>query len=180
MSTVLAAPMANQLQVPFLDIRQIYETREGPTKIYSWTALITSQFFSDRELSNMRLFANYNLFTSALEHPWVIVVLCLLVRSACFCLCSFLCSLLCRYWTVGFDSSRAGFTYLVRLLVIFPQVAVSLSSVAGPDLPLLVYIVGAGHRRHGTECGNRGSDIQFPVLVRLHIVSAFHIRADFY
>ena len=47
MSTILAAPMANQLQVPFLNMRSIYEIREGPTKFYSWTALITSQLFSD-------------------------------------------------------------------------------------------------------------------------------------
>ncbi|KAF8206136.1 P-loop containing nucleoside triphosphate hydrolase protein [Mycena galopus ATCC 62051] len=78
MSTVLAAPMANGLQVPFLNTRQIYEVREGPTKFYSWTALITSQFFSDL--------------------PWNI-----LGSSLYF---------VCWYWTVGFDSSRAPFTYL--------------------------------------------------------------------
>ncbi|KAJ7852054.1 pleiotropic drug resistance ABC transporter [Mycena olivaceomarginata] len=100
MSTVLAAPMANQLQVPFLDIRQIYETREGPTKIYSWTALITSQFFSDL--------------------PWNI-----LGSSLYF---------VCWYWTVGFDSSRAGFTYLL-LGLIFPFWYTSLGQATAAMAP---------------------------------------------
>ncbi|KAK7033391.1 pleiotropic drug resistance ABC transporter [Favolaschia claudopus] len=47
MSTIMAAPLVNQLQIPFLDIRQIYEVREGPTKFYSWTALIASQLFTE-------------------------------------------------------------------------------------------------------------------------------------
>ncbi|KAF7360014.1 Pleiotropic drug resistance ABC transporter [Mycena venus] len=85
MSTILAAPMVNQLQVPFLNMRSIYEIREGPTKFYSWTALITSQLFSDL--------------------PWNI-----LASSLYF---------FCWYWTVGFDSSRAPFTYLM-LGIVFP------------------------------------------------------------
>ncbi|KAF8121914.1 pleiotropic drug resistance ABC transporter [Mycena galopus ATCC 62051] len=85
MSTILAAPLSNQLQVPFLAMRKIYEIREGPTKFYSWTALITSAFLS--------------------ELPWNI-----LGSSLYF---------LCWYWTVGFDSSRAGYTYLM-IGVIFP------------------------------------------------------------
>jgi ATP-binding cassette subfamily G (WHITE) protein 2 (SNQ2) len=47
MSTILCAPLSNQLQVPFLDMRKIYEIREGPTKFYSWTALVTSAFLSE-------------------------------------------------------------------------------------------------------------------------------------
>ncbi|KAJ7196400.1 pleiotropic drug resistance ABC transporter [Mycena pura] len=85
MSTILSAPLSNQLQVPFLDMRKIYEIREGPTKFYSWTALVTSAFLS--------------------ELPWNI-----LGSSLYF---------LCWYWTVGFDSSRAGYTYLM-IGVVFP------------------------------------------------------------
>ncbi|KAJ7476163.1 pleiotropic drug resistance ABC transporter [Mycena latifolia] len=85
MSTILSAPLSNQLQVPFLEMRNIYEIREGPTKFYSWSALITSSFLA--------------------ELPWNI-----LGSSIYF---------LCWYWTVGFENSRAGYTYLM-LGVIFP------------------------------------------------------------
>jgi ATP-binding cassette subfamily G (WHITE) protein 2 (SNQ2) len=47
MATILAAPMANSLQIPFLEMRNIYEIREGPTKFYGWTALITSALISE-------------------------------------------------------------------------------------------------------------------------------------
>ncbi|KAJ7067216.1 pleiotropic drug resistance ABC transporter [Mycena amicta] len=47
MSTILAAPLSNQLQVVFLEMRKIYEIREGPTRFYSWSALITSAFLSE-------------------------------------------------------------------------------------------------------------------------------------
>ncbi|KAJ7261710.1 ABC-2 type transporter-domain-containing protein [Mycena haematopus] len=85
MSTILAAPLSNQLQVPFLEMRKIYEIREGPTKFYSWSALTTSAFLS--------------------ELPWNIL------GSTLY--------FLCWYWTVGFDTSRAGYTYLM-IGIIFP------------------------------------------------------------
>ncbi|KAJ7110524.1 pleiotropic drug resistance ABC transporter [Mycena epipterygia] len=47
MSTILAAPLSNQLQVPFLEMRNIYEIREGPTRFYSWSALVTSALVSE-------------------------------------------------------------------------------------------------------------------------------------
>lgn len=43
MSTIISVPLSNQLQVPFLDTRAIYEIRERHSNMYSWTALITSQ-----------------------------------------------------------------------------------------------------------------------------------------
>ncbi|KAG6908741.1 hypothetical protein DXG01_003445 [Tephrocybe rancida] len=85
MATILSAPLSNQLQVPFLANRNIYEIRERPSRMYSWTALITSQFLS--------------------ELPWNIL------GSSLF--------FLCWYWTVAFDNSRAGYTYLM-LGVMFP------------------------------------------------------------
>ncbi|KAJ6624079.1 ABC-2 type transporter-domain-containing protein [Mycena sp. CBHHK59/15] len=85
MATILSAPLSNQLQVPFLAMRNIYEIREGPTKFYSWSALITSAFLS--------------------ELPWNIL------GSSMF--------FICWYWTVGFENSRAGYTYLM-LGVVFP------------------------------------------------------------
>ncbi|KAL5527915.1 hypothetical protein ACEPAG_6716 [Sanghuangporus baumii] len=42
MSTILAAAHGNQLQVPFIDFRSIYEVRERPSRMYSWSALVTS------------------------------------------------------------------------------------------------------------------------------------------
>lgn len=43
MSIILAAPHVNQLMVPFIEIRSIYELRERPSLMYSWSALVTSQ-----------------------------------------------------------------------------------------------------------------------------------------
>ncbi|KAJ7168526.1 pleiotropic drug resistance ABC transporter [Mycena filopes] len=100
MSTILAAPLSNQLQVPFLEMRRIYEIREGPTKFYSWSALVTSAFLS--------------------ELPWNI-----LGSSIYF---------LCWFWTVGFDNSRAGFTYLM-LGVIFPLYYTSFAQAVAAMAP---------------------------------------------
>lgn len=66
-------------------MRSIYEIRERPSHMYSWTALVTSQIL--------------------VEVPWNIL------GSSLFFLCS--------YWTIGFDSSRAGYTYLLYS-VVFP------------------------------------------------------------
>ncbi|CCM02003.1 uncharacterized protein FIBRA_04077 [Fibroporia radiculosa] len=43
MSTIISVPLSNQLQVPFIDMRSIYEIRERHSSMYSWTALLTSQ-----------------------------------------------------------------------------------------------------------------------------------------
>ena len=40
---VLTVPRAQQLQIPFIASRTIYEIRERPSKMYSWTAWVTSQ-----------------------------------------------------------------------------------------------------------------------------------------
>lgn len=84
-ATVLSVPLANQLQIPYIYMRTIYEVRERPSRVYSWTALLSSQILS--------------------ELPWNIL------GSSIF--------FLCWYWTVGFDSSRAGYTYLMYG-VVFP------------------------------------------------------------
>ncbi|KAG6877003.1 hypothetical protein C0993_011111 [Termitomyces sp. T159_Od127] len=47
MATILSAPLSNQIQVPFINTRKIYEIRERPSRMYSWTALVTSQFLAD-------------------------------------------------------------------------------------------------------------------------------------
>ncbi|KAJ7126742.1 ABC-2 type transporter-domain-containing protein [Mycena epipterygia] len=100
LSTILAAPLVNQLQVPFLEMRSIYEIREGPTKFYSWSALLTSALLS--------------------ELPWN-----LLGSSVYF---------LSWYWTVGFENSRAGYTYLM-LGVIFPLYYTTLGQTAAALAP---------------------------------------------
>ncbi|KAJ7928748.1 hypothetical protein B0H13DRAFT_2181709 [Mycena leptocephala] len=109
-STILAGPLVNQLQVPFIDMRRIYEIREGPTQFYSWSALITSIFLS--------------------ELPWNI-----LGSSLYF---------LCWYWTVGFDTSRAGYTYLM-LGVVFPMYYTSFGQATAaiapsPEIGAVVFI----------------------------------------
>jgi ATP-binding cassette, subfamily G (WHITE), member 2, SNQ2 len=78
-------PLANQLQVPFINMRNIYEIRERPSRMYSWTALLASQIL--------------------IEIPWNFFGTTLYF--------------FCFYWTVGLDSSRAGYTYLV-LCVVYP------------------------------------------------------------
>ncbi|KAG5638577.1 hypothetical protein H0H81_011797 [Sphagnurus paluster] len=47
MGTILAAPLSNQIQVPFLNTRKIYEIRERPSRMFSWTALVTAQFLAE-------------------------------------------------------------------------------------------------------------------------------------
>ena len=47
MATVVSVPMAQQLQVPFIMMRDIYEVRERPSRMYSWTAFVTSQILAE-------------------------------------------------------------------------------------------------------------------------------------
>lgn len=47
MSSIVCVPLANQLQLPFLNMRNVYEIRERPSKMYSWTALLTAQFLAE-------------------------------------------------------------------------------------------------------------------------------------
>ncbi|KAF4618528.1 hypothetical protein D9613_009700 [Agrocybe pediades] len=85
MATILSVPLSNQLQVPYINMRKIYEIRERPSRMYSWSALVASQILT--------------------ELPWNILGSTLLF--------------LCWYWTVGFENSRAGYTYLM-MGVAFP------------------------------------------------------------
>lgn len=66
-------------------MRNIYEIRERPSRIYHWSALVTAQIL--------------------VELPWNIL------GSSLF--------FLCWFWTVGFETSRAGFTYFMYG-VLFP------------------------------------------------------------
>ena len=47
MGTIVSVPLANQLQVPFIDMRNVYEIRERPSRMYSWTALLTAQIAAE-------------------------------------------------------------------------------------------------------------------------------------
>ncbi|RDB27068.1 Brefeldin A resistance protein [Hypsizygus marmoreus] len=100
MGTILCAPLSNQLQVPFLKLRDIYEIRERPSRMYSWTALLTSQFLA--------------------EIPWNFI------GSGLF--------FLCWFWTVGFEGSRAGYTYLM-FGVIFPLFYTSFAMAVAAMVP---------------------------------------------
>lgn len=83
MGTIVSVPLANQLQVPFIDMRNIYEIRERPSRMYSWTALVTAQILA--------------------EVPWN------MLGSTLF--------FVCWYWTVGFPTSRGGYTWLMYSIV---------------------------------------------------------------
>jgi ATP-binding cassette subfamily G (WHITE) protein 2 (SNQ2) len=82
---IVSVPASQQLQVPFIAMRSIYEVRERPSKMYSWSAWVTSQVI--------------------MELPWNI-----------FCGTIFF---FCWFWTVGYPTSRAGYTYLM-LSVLLP------------------------------------------------------------
>ena len=43
MATLPSVPLSQQLQVIFSEFRNVYEIRERPSRMYSWTALLTSQ-----------------------------------------------------------------------------------------------------------------------------------------
>jgi len=47
MAGILAVPLSNQLQVTFINFRNVYEIRERPSRMYSWTALVSSQILSE-------------------------------------------------------------------------------------------------------------------------------------
>jgi ATP-binding cassette, subfamily G (WHITE), member 2, SNQ2 len=51
MSLVVSAPLANQIQGPFLDTRRVYELRERPSRMYSWSALVASQILGELPLN---------------------------------------------------------------------------------------------------------------------------------
>ncbi|KAF4598086.1 hypothetical protein EYR38_006480 [Pleurotus pulmonarius] len=109
LGTILSAPLAHQLQTGFIDMRNIYEIRERPTRMYSWTALITSQVLA--------------------EIPWNIAA-----SSTYF---------FCWYWTVGFPSDRAGYTFLM-MVVVFPLYYTTFgqfiaSMVSTPELAAILF-----------------------------------------
>lgn len=68
--------------------------------MYSWSALVTSQFLSE---------IPWNIFGSSLFF-------------------------ICWFWTVGFENSRAGYTYLM-LGVIFPLFYTSLAQAVAAMTP---------------------------------------------
>ena len=65
--------------VPFINMRNVYEIRERPSRMYSWTALLTAQIL--------------------VEIPWNILSATIMF--------------LAWFWTVGFDTSRGGYTFLL-------------------------------------------------------------------
>ncbi|KAF5329467.1 hypothetical protein D9619_009293 [Psilocybe cf. subviscida] len=85
MATILSVPLSNQLQVPFINMRSIYEIRERPSRMYSWTSMITAQML--------------------IEVPWNFLGSLILFFS--------------WYWTVGFETARAGYTFII-LVIAFP------------------------------------------------------------
>jgi len=112
MASILSVPLASQLQAPFIATRTIYEVRERPSRMYSWTALLTSQLL--------------------IEVPWNILASNLLF--------------FCWYWTVGFDSSRAGYTYLM-MAIVFPAYYTSIGQVRVLDRPSVsLSLIGVFYR----------------------------------
>ena len=76
---ILSVPGAQQLQIPFIASRTIYEIRERPSKMFSWSAWVTAQLL--------------------VELPWNMMGGIVLF--------------FCWYWTVGYPTDRAGYTFLM-------------------------------------------------------------------
>lgn len=53
MSLVVSAPLSNQIQGPFIDTRRVYELRERPSRMYSWTALVAAQILGELPLNTI-------------------------------------------------------------------------------------------------------------------------------
>ena len=51
MSLIVSAPLSNQIQGPFIETRRVYEIRERPSRMYSWTALVTAQLLGELPLN---------------------------------------------------------------------------------------------------------------------------------
>lgn len=47
MATIISVPLSQQLQVPYINMRDLYEVRERSSRTYSWTALVTSQILAE-------------------------------------------------------------------------------------------------------------------------------------
>ncbi|KIY71652.1 pleiotropic drug resistance ABC transporter [Cylindrobasidium torrendii FP15055 ss-10] len=47
MALIISAPLSNQIQIPFLKMRSVYEIRERPSRMYNWTALLVSQLLAE-------------------------------------------------------------------------------------------------------------------------------------
>lgn len=100
MSLIISVAASNQMQVPYIAMRSIYEVRERHSRMYSWTAWVTSQLLVELPL---------NIVGASLYF-------------------------LCWYWTVGFPSSRAGFTYFV-LGVLSPLYYTTIGQAVGSMSP---------------------------------------------
>ncbi len=57
MSVMISFPLANQLQIPFIGFRDIFEIREQHSAMYHWTALVVSQVAVDLP---------FNIFSSSM------------------------------------------------------------------------------------------------------------------
>ncbi|KAF8557467.1 pleiotropic drug resistance ABC transporter [Imleria badia] len=81
----MCVPLAQQVLGKFLNSRTVYEVRERPARMFTWSAFLVSEML--------------------IEIPWN-----MLASSLIF---------FCWYWTSGFGSSSAGFSYLFYC-VVFP------------------------------------------------------------
>ncbi|KAH8987621.1 ABC-2 type transporter-domain-containing protein [Lactarius akahatsu] len=51
LSLVMSSPLSDQIEGPFIETRRVYEIRERPSRMYSWTALITAQILGELPLN---------------------------------------------------------------------------------------------------------------------------------
>lgn len=96
----VSVPLSGQLQAQYIDKRTVYEVRERPSRIYSWTAFTTAYIL--------------------VEIPWNILGSLFLF--------------LCWYWTVGYPTDRAGYTYLM-LGIVYPLYYTTIALAIGAFSP---------------------------------------------
>jgi hypothetical protein len=119
-------------------MRTVYEARERPSRMYGWTALVTSQVLA--------------------AIPWNI--------------CGSTLLFLTWFWTVGYDSSRAGYTYLM-LGVIFPLYYTTIGQVRQSSSCWVECsnLLVQGNCSNVTESGGGGPAFFCSILICDHFVS---------
>jgi ATP-binding cassette, subfamily G (WHITE), member 2, SNQ2 len=107
--SVIACALAQQLHVPLLKQRTIYEIRERPSRMYHWSTFLTAQIL--------------------VELPWNIFGSTLLFIG--------------WYWTIGFETSRAGYTYLffgIVFPIYYTTLALAVSCVASSEFCDIIFV----------------------------------------
>lgn len=104
MILVFGLSSAQHMLGKFIQSRTVYEIRESPSRMFTWSAFLVSQIL--------------------IEIPWNTLASSLLF--------------FCWYWTTGFSSSQAGFSYLFYPIV-FPLFSTTFGQAIAAISPTAVF-----------------------------------------